>query len=588
MTAAEPYRDSSRSVTERVEDLLARMTLREKAGLLFHDMATLDDTFPEPVATRVGERLMSHFNLVGGGSPREIAQWHNRVQQEALATRLAIPVTVSSDPRHSFSDTPGIAAAAGAFSRWPEPLGLAAIGDEALVERFADTVRREYLAVGIRLALHPQLDLATEPRWARVSGTFGTDATMVSRLARAYIRGLRGDALGPRSVSCMVKHFPGGGPQKNGEDPHFPHGREQVYPGGRFEYHLAPFEAALAAGATQVMPSYGVPVGTPYEEVAFAFNKGVITGLLRERYGFDGVVCTDWGVLTDGSFRGEPMPARAWGVEHLTPAGRARRALEAGVDQFGGERCPELVVELVGDGSVTERRVDGSVRRLLREKFTLGLFDRRFVDPDEAEEVVGRSEFRNAGLRAQSEAVTVLKNGALPLRAGARIYCEGLDGRTAAAYGEVVATPDDAEVALVRLAAPYEPRPGAFESFFHAGSLAFPDAVIGRLRDLAGRVPIVVDVHLERPAVLSEIAEAAAALLGSFGACDEALLDVVFGRRVPRGRLPVELPRSMEAVRHSRSDVPGDTQDPVFPLGHGLEFPDDTHWQAQDGTAASA
>ncbi|GGL43348.1 beta-glucosidase [Planomonospora parontospora subsp. antibiotica] len=548
------------------------MTLQEKAGLLFHDMATLDDAFPEPVAARIGERSMNHFNLVGGGSPREIAEWHNRVQEAALATRLGIPVTVSTDPRHSFSDNPGIAAAAGAFSRWPEPLGLAAIGDEELVGRFADTVRREYLAVGIRLALHPQLDLATEPRWARVSGTFGADAALAAGLGRAYIRGLHGDGLGPRSVSCMVKHFPGGGPQKDGEDPHFSHGREQVYPGDRFEHHLVPFEAALDAGASQVMPSYGVPVGTPYEEVAFAFNKELITGLLRERYGFDGIVCTDWGLLTDGSFRGEPMPARAWGVEHLSPAQRVRRALEAGVDQFGGERCPELVVALVGDGAVPETRIDRSVRRLLREKFTLGLFDRRFVDPDEAEEIVGRSEFRAAGLRAQSEAVTLLTNGPLPLRTGMRIYCEGVDARTAAAYGEVVAVPEEAEVALVRLAAPFEPRPGAFESFFHAGDLAFPDAVVHRLRDLAGRVPTVVDVHLERPAVLPEIADAAASLLASFGACDEAVLDVVFGRRAPRGRLPVELPRSMEAVRRSRSDVPGDTRDPVFPLGHGLEF----------------
>ncbi|WP_326636989.1 glycoside hydrolase family 3 C-terminal domain-containing protein [Streptosporangium sp. NBC_01755] len=567
------YRDPQLSVERRVDDLVGRMTLEEKAGLLFQAMVTMGDIMPIPSATdMIDGRLMNHFNLFGSASGREMAEWSNAVQERAKATRLGIPVTISTDPRHSFSSNPGAAMMAGAFSQWPETTGLAAIGDEALVEKFADIARQEYLAVGIRVALHPQIDLATEPRWARANATFGEDAELTSRLVKAYIRGFQGVRLGKDSVACMTKHFPGGGPQKDGEDPHFAYGREQVYPGGNFDYHLKPFEAAFEAGTSQIMPYYGMPVGTPYEEVGFGFNKDVITGLLRERYGFDGIVCTDWGLLTDDVIMGQPVAARAWGVEHLTPLERAKKALDAGIDQFGGEACPELVIELVRSGQIAEERIDVSVRRLLREKFVLGLFDDPFADPDRAEEIVGRADFVQAGVEAQSASLTLLKNGPLPLVEGLRMYVEGVDAETAAGYGTIVATPEEADIALVRLAAPYEPRPGMFESFFHAGDLAFPEAEIARLRALQSKADTVVDVYLERPAVFPEIAEGAVAVLGDFGANDAVFLDVVFGRRSPLGRLPYELPRSMAAVEASRSDMPYDSEDPLYPFGHGLSY----------------
>ncbi|MEV4244327.1 glycoside hydrolase family 3 N-terminal domain-containing protein [Streptosporangium canum] len=567
------YRDPRLSVERRVDDLVGGMTLEEKAGLLFQTMVAMGDTMPRPsAADMIDGQLMNHFNLLGSASAREMAEWSNAVQERAKATRLGIPVTISTDPRNSFSGNPGAAIMAGAFSQWPETTGLAAIGDEALVEKFADIARQEYLAVGIRVALHPQIDLATEPRWARANATFGEDAELTSRLVKAYIRGFQGVRLGKDSVACMTKHFPGGGPQKDGEDPHFAYGREQVYPGGNFDYHLKPFEAAFEAGTSQIMPYYGMPVGTQYEEVGFGFNKDVITGLLRERYGFDGIVCTDWGLLTDDVIMGQQMPARAWGVERLTPLERAKKALDAGIDQFGGEACPELVVELVRSGQVAEERIDVSVRRLLREKFVLGLFDDPFVDPDRAEEIVGRADSVQAGIEAQSASLTLLKNGPLPLAEGIRVYVEGVDTETAAGYGTVVATPEEADIAIVRLAAPYEPRSGTFESFFHAGGLAFPEVEIARLRVLQGMADTVVGVYLERPAVFPEIAEGAAAVLGDFGANDAAFLDVVFGRRSPLGRLPYELPRSMAAVEASRSDMPYDSADPLYPFGYGLSY----------------
>lgn len=582
------YRDSALPVAERVEILLSQMTIEEKAGLFFHAMISMgaggelsagDDEFDLPSnEDYVRRRRMSHFNLLTGGSPAEMARWNNRIQELAAATRLGIPVTISTDPRNSYSDNPLAGLLAGSFSVWPESLGLAATRDEKLVERFADIARREYLAVGIRVALHPQIDLATEPRWARQLDTFGEDVELTSRLGAAYIRGFQGPELGAESVATMVKHFPGGGPQKDGEDPHFAYGREQVYPGGRFDLHLEPFRAALAAGGSQVMPYYGMPVGTEYEEVGFGFNRSIITGLLRERLGFDGVVCTDWGLLNDATVDGEPFPARAWGVEDLTPRERMRKALDAGVDQFGGEACPEVLVDLVASGEVSEERVDESVRRLLREKFVLGLFDDPYVDPARAIRIVGSAEFVEAGLDAQRASLTLLTNAgpdgvdALPAAEGLRLYVEGIPPEIAAEYGTVVADPAESDLAVIRIHAPYEKRATAFENYFHAGSLEMDAGTVEHVRALSAVTTTVVDVFLDRPAILAPVLESAHAVIANFGAHSRALMDVVVGRASPRGRLPFDLPSSMAAVEGSRPDVPFDTASPSLRYGHGLEY----------------
>ncbi len=579
------FQDSSLPLDERVELLLAQMTLEEKAGLFFQTMVVIDEnghlTEPNFGAPSTQEFIvgkhMTHFNVFGTpATARHMAEWHNKLQSLAASTRLGIPVTLSTDPRHSFTENPGTAMMAGVFSEWPEPLGLAAIGDENLVEQFGDIARQEYTAVGLRVALHPQIDLTTEPRWSRQIGTFGEDAELTGRLAAAYIRGFQGPQLGPGSVATMTKHFPGGGPQRDGEDPHFAYGREQEYPGGRFDYHLKPFEAAFDAGTSQIMPYYGMPVGTEYEEVGFGFNKSVITGLLRERYGFDGIVCTDWGLLSDSDIMGDQFPARAWGVEHLTVRERMVKVLEAGVDQFGGEYIPELLVDVVRSGEVTEERIDESAWRLLREKFVLGLFDDPCVDPGKAEAVVGSSAFRAAGQAAQRAAITVLTNTGsvptLPLTKGIKVYVEGIDRIAASRYGNVVDTPEHADVAILRLQAPFENRGTAFENYFHAGSLEFPAGQVQRVLEIAAVVPTVVDVFLERPAILTPFINEVAAAVVNFGAGDDALLDVLFGEAQPLGSLPMDLPSSTAAVEASRPDVPFDTADPLFRFGHGLRY----------------
>ena len=541
MTGQLPYQDASLPIEERVEDLLARMTLEEKAGQMFHTMVMIppDGEFNEEMGAfglasirEMIDKHMTHFNLVASAGARETAAWINQLHALTASGRLGIPATLSTDPRHNFSDNPGVHMATAAFSQWPEAPGLAAIGDEKLVEEFADIARQEYLAVGLRSALHPMADLATEPRWARVNGTFGEDNQLAAKLTAAYIRGFQGAQLGGHSVACMTKHFPGGGPQQDGEDPHFDYGREQVYPGGCFDYHLPPFEAALAAGTAMIMPYYGIPMGTEHEEVGFAFNKDIITGLLRDKYGFDGVVCTDWGTLTDANIMGQTFPARAWGVEHLSLPERIVKSLVAGIDQFGGEACPEALVELVRAGKVSEARLDISVRRLLRDKFRLGLFENHHVDEAAAAHIAGNPAFRAAGDLAQRKSIVLLKNdGALPLRGRPKLYIENVNAEVAAQYGELVGEPGAADFAILRLKTPFEPRSNLFlESFFHAGDLDFKEPELSRLLAIMREVPTIVDIYLDRPAVLPEIARASAGLLANFGAGDAAVLDIIFGR----------------------------------------------------------
>ncbi|MFJ4172232.1 glycoside hydrolase family 3 protein [Paenarthrobacter sp. NPDC089714] len=568
-----PYQNASLDVETRVEDLLSRMTLEDKTGLMFHPVSAFGEidgpgVFGSPSTRRLFEKRINHFNVLQAPTARGLAEWANSVQKEWRKHPLGIPVTISTDPRHSFGNNPGTAILAGPFSQWPETLGFGALDDPDLTERFADTIRREYLAVGIRLALHPQLDLATEPRWARASSTFGQDAGIAGRLGAAYVRGLQGKQLGGESVTAMVKHFPGGGPQKDGEDPHFSYGREQVYPGGMFEYHLEPFKEVFAAGASQVMPYYGMPMGIGYEEVGFAFSRAIVTDLLRDQLGFDGIVCSDWGILS-GTF---------WGVEHLTYEERMLKALDAGIDQFGGEFRPEILAKLVRNGQLPESRLDLSVRRLLREKFVLGLFDNPFVDVERADVTVGTAEAREDGLKTQAAAHTLLINneGAnhLPLQKNINVYIEGVEAAAFAGRANVVASPAEADVAILRLVAPWEQRgkPGSIEFFMHAGSLDFPDERITRIRAIAAQVPTVLDIYLDRPAILTPFTTMNASLVVNFGATDEAFTRVVFGEAEPKGKLPLQIPSSMEEVLKNLPDVPGDTANPAFEYGFGLRY----------------
>ncbi len=584
------YEDALQPVESRIDDLLKQMTLEEKAGMMFINGARINDdgsiedkpsgdgifSSAPNALNLMKEKKMNHFNLWAVPGVKATAKWYNLMQKAAEAERLGIPITIASDPRNHFSNNI-FAMSARTFSQWCEPLGFAAIGDSALVRKFADASRQEYMAVGIRECLHPQIDLATEPRWPRISGSFSEDAQLTARMVKAYIKGYQGSKLDSNSVACMTKHFPGGGPQREGLDPHFPFHKGQVYPGKNFDYHLIPFEAAFEANTAAIMPYYGVAMDQTSENVGFSYNKEIITGLLRDKYKFNGVVCTDWGLVTDSKMGGTVFPARAWGVENLSTEDRVKKIIDAGVDQFGGENCPEVVVKLVKDGKITEARIDESVKRLLRQKFELGLFDNPFVNEEQAEKVVGKPEFVAAGNESQRRAMVLLKNdnNVLPLTAGKlKIYVKNVNKEVAAKYGTVVDNPKEADFAVLRLQTPWIPVNSdiMMAKMFHHGDLDFKGLQKDSILNLLKTVPTIVDIYIDRPAVIPEISAQAKGLLANFGASDEAVLDVIFGKAKPEGKLPVELPSSMDAVKNQKEDMPYDSKDPLYPFGFGLQY----------------
>lgn len=584
------YEDSSRTVDDRVEDLLAQMTIAEKAGQMFINRAIVNpDASLEYKAVggprrlhapdAIDQRMMSHFNIFDiHGDPENLARWHNNLQSYAQDhTRLGIPVTIASDPRHHFG-TSIFAFDATGFSQFPDTLGFAAIGDAALVERFADIVREEYIAVGIRLALHPQIDLATEPRWSRINGGFGESADLSAEIAAAYVRGLQTARLGGQSVAAMTKHFPGGGPQNEGLDPHFDFQKGQIYPGNLFDYHLQPFVAAIEAGTASMMTYYGIPVGQTSEDVAMAFNRDIVTGLLRDKYGYDGIICADWGVITDIAIGdGVIWPARAWGVEHLDRKARVKKALDAGIDQFGGETATDLIVELATEGAISQQRIDASVRRVLRQKFVLGLFDEPFVDIKAVVEKLGRLEYFQLGHETQRRSLTLLKNadGVLPLESdNFKVFVDNLNAAEVAPFADVVHAPEDADFAIVRIETPWYPveTDNPIARGFHHGDLNFKGERRQELLDLAATVPTIFVIYLDRPAVIPDITASSVALLGEYGASDRAVAEVLFGVANPEGKLPFEMPSSMQAVREQMPDVPGDSKDPLFEYGFGLSY----------------
>lgn len=303
--------------------------------------------------------------------------------------------------------------------------------------------------------------------------------------------------------------------------------------------------------------------------------------MLRGRFGFEGVVCFDWGLLTDHYLLGVVLlkKASAWGVEHLSLEQRIVKLLGAGIDQFGGEYIPEVLVELVEQGLVTEERLVLSVRRILLDKFRLGLFDNPYVDESAATKIVGNKAAREAGIAAQRKSLVLLKNGdgepILPLKLDEaprkKLYLENIDADLVKVFADVVSDPIEADLAVIRLDAPYYPNPGIFDSNFHSGDLDFKGAEKERLLKLMATVPTVVNIYLDRAAVIPELAENSAVLVANFGAVDQVLIDFLLGKFNPSGRLPFELPRSMEAVRLQLEDVPYDLEDPLFHMI--LDFP---------------
>tara|TARA_B100001057_G_scaffold16476_1_gene15426 strand:+ start:2644 stop:4584 length:1941 start_codon:yes stop_codon:yes gene_type:complete len=578
------YEDHRLTSEIRVNDLLARMTTEEKVGQMFHPPFTLNPDLLMliyEIAIR-GNKLteakivfdnITHFNLYGNPSPSELAKKINYFQQIASKTRLGIPITISSDPIHEVPKGGGVASfSVDGYSKWPSQLGFAATNDPSIIQNFAEIARDEYLATGIRTALHPMSDLATEPRWARNFGTFGSNAELSSKMTLAYMDGFQGKNISAKSVHTMVKHFPGGGPQESGLDPHLYSGRNQNYPGNNFDYHLLPFKDAIKNNLKVIMPYYGIPIGMTNEDVAMGYNKYILSDLLREELGFDGVVCSDWGIIT----------GRHWGVDNLSIRERYKKSLLAGIDQYGGEDDPEQIINLINDNEISIERINNSVRRILINKFDLGLFDNPYVDEKLIKDRVATDKNIASGLDAQRKSIVLLENdGILPLKNEQSIFVDGLDKRIASSFGKVVNDPEKADIIIMYIHTVFNGNQESglnrlFDNFlsilFPNGDLNFDDEITSKIKKYSKNNNLIVVVDLNRPAILQEIKSLTAGLIGTFGVLDEVIFEAIYGNFNPSGKLPFEIPSSMEEVKKQKEDLPDDTDNPSYEYGYGISY----------------
>ncbi len=605
--ALEPYEDWRLTPDQRAADLVSRMTLDEKAGQMMH--GTLPAIGPMGVSgmgagydlnkiqSLVLDRHVATFITRLSGSATLLAEQNNAVQAVAAQSRLGVPATISTDPRHHFQFTAGASVSSGGFSQWPEATGLAAIGDPALTRRFGEIARQEYRAVGIHQALSPMADLATEPRWSRINGTFGEDPDLVGKMVKAYVQGFQGGETGmrPDGVSAVVKHWVGYGASAKGLDGHNSYGRYAIFPAGKLDLHVKPFLGAFEAGVVGVMPTYAILQdqtldGQPLEAVGAGFSKPLLTDLLRGKHGFSGMVISDWAITNDcGETCRNGFPAgqaptfqgfsTAWGVEDLPKVDRYAKGVNAGLDQFGGVEDTAELVAAVKAGKVTEARVAQSALRVLKVKFEQGLFENPYVDPKVAETIVGSAAFVAEGRAAQSRSLVLLENktGLLPLKAGRKVWLKGVSPDVAKAHGLTpVANLADADLAIIRVGAPFEilyPN-YTFGSRQHDGDLSFKEgsADYEAIKTVSVKVPTVVSVYLDRPAILTNVSDKAAAVIGDFGSSDNALLDALTGVAPPRGKLPFELPSSMAAVEAQAEDAPHDSAEPLYPIHFGLTY----------------
>ncbi len=466
------YEDWRLNVNDRAKDLAAKMSIEQIAGLMLY---SAHQAIPMPVAgmfkaTYGGKAFqesgakasdltdqqiaflskdnLRHVLITSVENPIVSSTWNNNVQKLVEKIGLGIPSNNSSDPRNGANKNAEYnAGSGGTISQWPEELGLAATFDPAITKKFGSIASKEYRALGITTALSPQIDLATEPRWNRFVGTFGEDPALATDMSRAYVDGFQTspkavdkyNGWGNYSVNAMVKHWPGGGPEEAGRDGHFAYGKFAVYPGKNFQTHLRTFinGAFKLEGSTKkaaaVMPYYTISVNQDIkngENVGNGFSKYIVTDLLRNKYQYDGVVCTDWGITGNEGPKPDIFAGKSWGVEKLTIAERHYKVMMAGVDQFGGNNDAKPVLEAYQMGvkehgeAFMRKHFERSAVRLLLNIFRVGLFENPYLDPKESMRIVGKPEFMKAGYEAQLKSIVLIKNQnkTLPIAKGKTVF----------------------------------------------------------------------------------------------------------------------------------------------------------------------
>lgn len=514
------YEDWRRPADERSKDLASKMSIEQIAGLmlysshnripgglhgngifngkLFSEANVPPYTLSDGQVKMLKEDNLRHILVTSVESPNIAAKWNNNAQAFAESLGLGIPINNSSDPRHGApSDAEFKAGAGGTISRWTTSLGMAASFDPALVKKFGEIASIEYRALGLTTALSPQVDIATEPRWWRFPGTFGESPELSTAMAKAYCEGFQysssgkliANGWGYESVNAMVKHWPGGGSGESGRDAHVGIGKYAVFPGNNLDAHLKPFtEGAFKLDdatkmASAVMPYYTIsyhqdPSG---KNVGNGFSNYLIKDLLRDKYGYNGVVCTDWSITANAPSKfihgGKP-----WGVDSLTVAERHYMVIMAGVDQFGGNDASGPILEAYQLGvkehgeAFMRKRFKLSAVRLLKNIFRVGLFENAYLSPVASDSIVGQSEFMKLGFESQLKSLVLLKNknNVLPLQKKAKVYIPKVDvykrgffasneyitkdcinKQVVSKYFEVVNKPEDAEVAIVMINSPY-------------------------------------------------------------------------------------------------------------------------------------
>lgn len=439
------YEDWRETPSKRARDLAQQISIEQIAGLmLYSPHMVVNDSVPnEKIISCLLQDQMRHILVTKVKNAYTAALWHNNLQAIAEAQPFGIPTNNSSDPRnYTEADGEFNAGSGGDISQWPREIGLAATFDMDIIHRHAHIASIEYRALGITTTLSPQIDLSTDPRWRRFYGTFSEDADLCTDIARVYTDAFQTTPGSPtgwgnQSVNCMAKHWPGGGTGEGGRDAHYCFGQYGVYPGNNFEEHLLPFtQGALqldgpTSSAAAIMPYYTISYGIDPsgENVANGYSRYIITDLLREKYGFDGVVCTDWTITADNPSV-ETMNGKPWGVEHLSVDERHFQAIYAGCDQFGGndDKQPilaayQLWCQRFGKESA-EQRFRASAQRLLLNFFRVGVFENPYVDPNYTAQVVGCKEFVEEGYDAQLKSIVMLKNHqqVMPIKKGAKVY----------------------------------------------------------------------------------------------------------------------------------------------------------------------
>ena len=600
------YVDWRLSVDERSRDLLARMSLEEKVGFMListtrlkndwsfqapankdpitsdfneEDLVATTNMFtrkplPTPVMNAAGttkavrQYHLRHFILRANVSARMTAEWANKLQALCESDGLGIPAIIASNPRNHITKDASIGLSVGrtAFSTWPGELGLSATRDLKLVREFADIARQEWAAVGLRKGYMYMADLATEPRWQRIEGSFGEDADWVAQMTTEIVRGFQGETLSAASVALTMKHFPGGGAGEGGQDPHFEWGKYERFSGGMFTNNLIPFKAAIKAGTSAIMPYYSVPLETQYEKIAYAYNKGVIHDLLRKELGFDGIINSDTGPI-------EMMP---WGAETLSIAERYKRTLEAGVNLYSGTADPTELLNVVRSGAVDVKLIDASVLRLLREKFRLGLFENPYVDEAAAEQLVGNARFQERANVAMRKSIVLLRNERklLPLAPKTKVFFESYYRANATANPSIVFadkarqhnltfvnSPAEADVVVIWIT------PGAKSLFASDGSsislaLSKNGVDVAHVNQLSAGKPTILAINYTNPWVIDEVYQDkdrknVNGVIATFGTTTDALLDIITGKVRPTGKMPFSTPVSETAVQNQKPDVPG-------------------------------